>query len=214
MNYKKISVESWNRAAIFKHFIDDVRCVLSITTEVDVSDVLAFCKTGGYRFYPTFLYLVSRAINRRDEFRMRFDENEDPVLWNEVSPSYIVFHPEDELFTRLITAYSADFQSFYQSVLSDMDTHKDARGLEVSYSEQNTFDASCLPWLHYSACDLHVFDAGIYLSPIVTWGKYQEFDGTSVMPLTMQVHHAVADGFHVSRFFDDVAHEITGLTHI
>ena len=32
------------------------------------------------------------------------------------------------------------------------------------------------------------------------------------MPLTMQIHHAVADGFHIARFFDDIQSEIKELT--
>ena len=33
-----------------------------------------------------------------------------------------------------------------------------------------------------------------------------------VMPLTMNIHHAVADGFHLSRFFADVQELIDHLT--
>ncbi len=211
MNYKKIAMEKWQRAGIFRHFIDDVRCVVCITADMDVTEVLAFCKAGQYRFYPVFLYLVSRGVNRREEFRMGYDENGELIVWNEVSPSYPVFQPEDELFTRLITVYSPNFGTFYQRVLADLESHKDARGHEVVYSERNVFDASCLPWLNYKACSLHVFDGGNYLAPIVTWGRYQDFNGKVTMPLTMQIHHAVADGFHISRFYEDIRAEVAAL---
>ena len=31
------------------------------------------------------------------------------------------------------------------------------------------------------------------------------------MPLTMNIHHAVADGFHLSRFFNEVQEVVRGL---
>lgn len=42
-----------------------------------------------------------------------------------------------------------------------------------------------------------------YLRPIFTFGKYFEQDGKTLLPLSVQVHHAVCDGFHASRFIDE-----------
>lgn len=212
MNYSKINMDTWPRRDMFRHFISDVRCVTSITAQTDVTDVVAFCKANDFRFYPTFLYLVARALNRRDEFKMGYDESGSLILWHSVSPSYVVFHPQDELFTRLITHYSPDFSVFYGQMVADMALHENKRAFDVQYACKNTFDASCLPWLHYSTCDLHVFDSGSYLAPIITWGKYECANEKYTMPLTMQIHHAVADGFHIARFYSDVQSEIATLT--
>ena len=42
------------------------------------------------------------------------------------------------------------------------------------------------------------------MAPVVTWGKYEDEGDKTLMPLTMNIHHAVADGFHLSRFFNEV----------
>ncbi len=76
---------------------------------------------------------------------------------------------------------------------------------------KNTFDVSCLPWVKYKSFDIHVFDSGTYLAPVVTWGKYGEENGRIVMPLSMNIHHAVADGFHLCRFFSEVQELINKL---
>ena len=76
--------------------------------------------------------------------------------------------------------------------------------METGPKPLNTFDISCLPWLHYTAFDLHGFDEGRYLAPVITWGKYADYGGKLQLPLTLQIHHAVADGFHAARFFADV----------
>lgn len=211
MNCSKINFDTWARRDVFRHFIQDIRCVVGVTAQVDVTKVLALCREKNRRFYPVFLYLVAKTLNGRDEFKIRYNGSGDLVMWHTVSPSHIVFHPEDELFTRLVTEYSPDLSVFYESVVSDMALHRDKRSFEVDCTPEGIFDASCLPWLHYTACDLHVFDGGTYLAPIVTWGKYEACRGKLLMPLTMQIHHAVADGFHIARFFADLRSEAEAL---
>lgn len=77
---------------------------------------------------------------------------------------------------------------------------------------KNFFDVSCLPWVRYKHFDVHVFDNGKFLAPVVTWGKYeQESDNKVLMPLSMNIHHAVADGFHLCRFFNEVQALINAL---
>ncbi|MCL2018565.1 MAG: CatA-like O-acetyltransferase [Oscillospiraceae bacterium] len=208
MNYKKVSLENWKRGEIFKHFIENLRCVINITADINVSSLRGFCKSENYRFYPTFIYIVTKVINSRDEFKMGYDEDGDLILWDEVFPLYTVFNSESEMLTRLVTAYSSDFQTFYGQIIDDMEKQKSNCDIQFPQKERNVFDVSCLPWLHYKSCDLHVFDSGTYLAPFVSWGKYEKQNGEYKMPLTMQIHHAVADGFHISRFFEDVQFQI------
>ena len=42
------------------------------------------------------------------------------------------------------------------------------------------------------------------LAPVITWGKNEVEQEKYLMPLSMNIHHAVADGFHLSRFFIEV----------
>ena len=36
---------------------------------------------------------------------------------------------------------------------------------------------------------------------MVTWGKYEREGARTVLPVSLNIAHAVADGFHLSRFF-------------
>ena len=87
--------------------------------------------------------------------------------------------------------------------LEDREKYRELRGV-VEGQPANHFDVSCLPWVRYRHFDVHVFDRGDFLAPVVTWGKYEAEGSRLVMPLTMNIHHAVADGFHLSRFFTEV----------
>lgn len=204
MGFQKLDMNAWRRAPIFRHFMDDTRMVLGLTVELDVTELLRTVKERGYPFYPAMIWAVSSAVNCREELRMGHDAGGAPGIWDVVSPDYAVFHPEDEQFTRLTTEYSPDFPTFLRRFLEDQLRYQDSRGFEVQ-APPNTFTVSCLPWTHYKSFDLHVSGAG--LAPTIVWGRYEaRGDGAVTMPLTMNIHHSAADGYHLCRFFSDVEH--------
>lgn len=205
MKFQKIHMETWERAEIFRHFIEDLRCVMNITVQVDITRFLQKIQARGWKFYPAMIWLVSAALNSRPEFRMGYDEQGNVGIWDEIHPYYAHFHPGDQRFAKLVTHYAAEPGVFYQRFLEDMAQYKNCRGFDVQDIPPNTFDISCLPWTHYQSFDMHIFDEGTYLAPVVTWGKYQaDAQGKIQLPLTLNIHHAVADGFHLCRFFQDV----------
>lgn len=211
MKFSRINLETWPRAEAFQHFIDDLRCVLTLTANVDVTQLVCACKQANCRFYPTFIYIVSKIVNNRTEFRLGFDEQGRAGLWDCVWPSYIIFDDQRESFTRLETPYDDDFDTFYAHAVADIDHAKTLQSVNAGTKPAHTFDVSCLPWLAYTALDMHVFDAGLYLAPVITWGKFADVNDCLQMPLTLQIHHAVADGFHLTRFFLDAEREIAAL---
>ena len=94
--------------------------------------------------------------------------------------------------------------TFHGNFLKDRERYKDLRGFDFTGVPQNIFNVSCLPWLKYKSFDIHVFDEGKYLAPVVTWGKYEERNGRLTIPLSVNIHHAVCDGFHLCRFFNEL----------
>ncbi len=199
----KVKLEEWDRGSLFRSYIDHMRIVMSLTVDVDVTNLLAYSKRRGLKFYPCMIWVVSKVVNAHDEFKYGWDDSGELIRWERISPSYTDFHKEDQNFTKLVTAFSEDLFQFHAQFMADQETYKEQRGL-VAHQPPNFFDVSCLPWVTYRHFDVHVFDEGKFLAPVVTWGKYQWEQGRCKMPLTMNIHHAVADGFHLSRFFLEV----------
>ena len=54
----------------------------------------------------------------------------------------------------------------------------------------------------FTGFNINVFDEGKFLLPIFTMGKFFERDGKRLLPLAIQVHHAVCDGYHVGVFVE------------
>ena len=63
---------------------------------------------------------------------------------------------------------------------------------------------SCIPWTNFTGFNLNLQQGYEYLLPIFTIGKYFSDEEKILLPLAIQVHHAVCDGFHLSRFINDL----------
>ena len=203
MKYKEINLDAWDRGKLFRFYIDNLRNVMSITVDIDVTSLTTFVRAHGLKFYPTMIWIVSKVINSHEEFRYSLDDKGKLIRWEYVSPYYTDFHKEDETFVKLVTGYSEDLNEFHNRYLADKQRYRKLRAFDLTVPK-NTFDVSCLPWVKYKSFDIHVFDSGTYLAPVVTWGKYALENDRIMMPLSMNIHHAVADGFHLCRFFNEV----------
>lgn len=203
MRYTTVDLKEWSRGELFRFYMDKMRIVMSLTVDIDVTNLKAYAKKMDMEFYPLMLWAVSKVINSHGEFKYGWSGDGALIQWDYVSPSYVDFHREDENFTKMVTEYSDDLLEFYGRVMADRERYKNDRAV-LDGQPPNFFDVSCLPWVRYKHFDVHVFDEGKFLAPVVTWGKYEQENGRFMMPLTMNIHHSVADGFHLSRFFNEV----------
>lgn len=170
---------------------------------MNVTNLKAYSKEHHLGFYPLMVWVVSKIVNAHDEFKYSWDADGNLNKWDFVSPSYTDFHTDDGNFIKMVTEYSEDLFKFYGRIVADSERHQNEQAI-LDNQPPNHFDVSCIPWVRYSHFDVHVFDEGKFLAPVITWGKHEQMDGKLIMSLTMNIHHAVADGFHLSRFFQKV----------
>ena len=67
---------------------------------------------------------------------------------------------------------------------------------------------SFISWLSYDSLNIELPDGHLYFAPIVNWGKYREENGRFVMPVTVRLNHAIADGYLVANVFRLLKQEI------
>ena len=201
MNYTLVDFSTWPRGDLFRFYMDHMRVVMSLTVDVNVTPLVRFVKKNGMKFYPAMIWVVSRVINSHEEFKYGWDAEGNLIRWDFISPSYAHFHPDRETFAKLVTPFSSDLETFHRRFLEDRTRYAALDHFDLTDVPPNTFDVSCLPWVRYRSFDMHIFDSGTYLAPVVTWGKYEREGDRTILPVSLNIHHAVADGFHLSRFF-------------
>ena len=77
-----VELDTWERGPVFRHFIDDLRCVMSLTVDLEISRFLKRLSASGFRFYPAMIWAVSNVLNAHAEFRYGWDDQGRLVLWD------------------------------------------------------------------------------------------------------------------------------------
>ena len=79
-----VEPDTWERGPVFRHFIDDLRCVMSLTVDLEISRFLKRLSASGFRFYPAMIWAVSNVLNAHAEFRYGWDDQGRLVLWDRI----------------------------------------------------------------------------------------------------------------------------------
>ncbi|WP_391488422.1 type A chloramphenicol O-acetyltransferase [Leclercia tamurae] len=216
--YTSVDLSGWARKEHFEVFQSFAQSTINQTVLVDITALLKQIKKVGWKFYPTVISLLSEIVNRHTEFRMAMKNNE-LVIWNRVHPSYTIFHNETETFSSLWSQYDGNIQHFQTVYSEDVARY----GNNLAYwpkgaSPENVFFVSSIPWVTFTNFNINVANMQNFFAPMFTFGKYYEHEGKVLLPLAIQIHHAVCDGFHVARLFnelqvmcDDIIHHPSGL---
>ena len=213
-NYKVIDRETYYRKGVFRHFSEDCKCSVSMTARVDVTDLVRRSRDTGTKFYLNFLYLLTKTLNSREDYRMAWLwQTNELICYDVIHPIQYVFHEDTETCTPVYTTYREDYAAFYADALRDLERAKETReyGLDAA-NHPNWFDASYIPWLSYDSLHIELPDGYLYLAPIVNWGRYREENGRLVMPVSLRLNHAVADGYLIAKAFRLLRQEIDAFT--
>lgn len=208
--YQTINIEEWNRKEHFNAYRDAIKCGFSLTVKLDITQVIPFVKETGFKFYPVMIYLLSQAVNQHPAFKMSMKEGE-LILWDRVDPVYTVLHQDTETFSALSVPYSDSFIDFIDSYNQVLQKNENNRSFFPEQAPQNHFNISALPWIHFESFNLNIADFTDYFAPSFTFGKYQTEGSKILMPLAIQVHHAVCDGIHVAKLIDTLQQACTNI---
>ncbi len=204
INFNIVDLDSWERKEYFNHYFNNVKCTYSITTNINITSLVSVLAKHKIKTYPSLIYIVTKAINNNQNFRYALNEQGKLGYWDEMVAEYTIFHDDDKTFSSIYTEFSNSFPQFYQNYCDDMRLYKNRKGLVTKKSPRHSFTISCVPWVTFTGFNLNIYNGENYLSPIITWGKYIKENKKVLLPFSVQIHHAVADGYHTSKLINEI----------
>ena len=202
MAFNLIDIDSWERKEFYEHFINEVVCSYSVTTNIDITPL------KGERLYPAMIWLLTKTVNEMPEFRTSLTK-EGLGIYDSMHPMYTVFNKENKNFSGIWSYFCEDYAEFLKAYEADeREYSKSTRYAPKAGTPENSFNISMAPWLTFTAFNINVYDEGKFLLPIFTLGRYFEQDGKRLLPLAIQAHHAVCDGYHVGLFVEKLQKHI------
>lgn len=212
--YTPVDLSRWARKEHFEVFQSFAESTFNQTVLLDITALLKHIKQAGWKFYPTIIFLLSKVVNSHAEFRMAMKNNE-LIVWNEIHPSYTIFHKETETFSSLWSHYDGNIHHFQKTYCEDIAQYGD----NLSYwpkaeSRDNVFFISAIPWVSFTSFNTNIAHMQNFFSPMFTLGKYYKQDEKTLLPLAVLVHHSVCDGFHVARLINELQEMCDDIAHL
>ena len=205
MNFKLLNFEKYERKEHFLHYLNNVPCTYSISTDLDITRLFTEVKKRNIHFYPVIIFAITTIVNKHSEFRMALDEQGRLGYYSFVNPAYTIFHKDNNTFSIIWTEYDSQFDKFNGNYDKDIRNYGNIKGfITKQNNEKNLINISAIPWASFTGFNLNLPQNGKYLLPIFTVGKFLESNEKILLPLSMQVHHSVCDGFHGSRFINEL----------
>lgn len=198
---KRIDMANYPRRDHFEHFYGMAYPYVGVTVDVDVTALRTLCREKGYSFYLMVLHAVALAADEVDEFRRRIDDG-GIVEYDECPTSHTELKP-DGTYAYCTLHHHMPLEEYLQRAEAARAAARESGSIEEEAEVQSTYFVSTLPWLHYTQL-IQPVACGDESNPRFTWGKYQQnAEGRMMMPLSALVHHALADGVHIAKFYDE-----------
>jgi len=195
---KEIDISTWSRREVYQIFRPTRNPHFGLTADVDVTNLLTKGKAAGLPLFSFTLYAIMRAANAIPEFKTRFIGDkvfELPVT----NPSFTV-PIKDGGFTFCEMLHDDDWPTFNARCLMATDQAKSQDQLTENVTDNLWTYLTCAPWVYFTGMS-HPTDGSDDCIPRIAWGKYTQKGSGWVMPLNLQAHHALMDGYHMAQFF-------------
>lgn len=209
MAHRSIDMDKYPRRAHFDYFRTLAYPYVGVTANVDVTELVRFCRQRGVSFYLTFMHAAALAADGVPEFRQRIRDG--GVVEYDACPTSHTEPLPDGTYCYCTLHHHLPFAEYIARAEEARRLCREKPSIEEDEDVESMYFISALPWVHYSAL-LQPVAGGDESNPRITWGKYEaDARGRLQLPVTVLLHHALADGLHLGLFFQGLEKEISAI---
>lgn len=202
---RRLDLTTWPRRKHFAFFRGFDNPFWNVTAEVDVTGLYAGAsEPSGPSFTLAAFFLSLRALNDVEAMRMRIRADADGdqvVVLPRVNGGTTVLR-DDETFGFAYFDFDPRFSVFAAAAARRIEAAKTSRAFLPGNQRDDLAYYSVLPWISFTSFQ-HARSLGTDDSvPRLVFGRHRSSEGRRMMPVSVEVHHALVDGLHVGRFFE------------
>jgi len=203
----KLDIESWKRKPHFELYLGMAHPFFNVCAEVDVTTVWEQCRRDRrISFTIASLYLGSRAANAIEALRLRI-RGKDVWVHDVVHFGTTVLRPDNTFgFARI--KHHESFLEFAEDGREVLERARTSTSLEVLEEDDDAIYHSILPWVRFTAFSNPIHGREDCF-PRIVFGKVGASGDRWMMPVGVEVHHALVDGSDVGMFFERFQAELS-----
>ncbi len=195
-----LDLATWPRRELFEFYLPFDKPYFNICTRLDVTNLLSeLRRRSGASVSLTYHYLALRAANEIEPFRYRLRQGK--VLIHDVINGGTTLMLPNETFTLVYFDYDKSFAKFMEGAKQALDETRSGDGaFRPRHDDDARIHCTTLPWVSFTSFS-HARNWGREDSvPKVAFGKFTQENERTLMPFSVEVHHALMDGLHVGRY--------------
>lgn len=195
----RIDLETWERGPLFRRFRGFSEPYHGVCLRVECTRTFRYAKERRLSVFLSLLHRSLLAARQVPNLRTRIVDGE---VWSyrTIHGGSAVGRPNGTIgFGHYV--FRPGLEEFVREAEAVVERVKATSELE-RHPWQNVIRYSVLPWFDFTSIS-HARDlAGDDSAPRITFGKITEADGRCTMPVSIHVHHGLADGLHVAQFVE------------
>ncbi len=188
-----VDLENWERKQRFAMFRNVSNPHFSVTADIDVTRLIEVYKPQGVSVFNAVLYAIMKTVNGIPEFRTRF-KGDQIYQYDFSDPSYTI-PIQGTAFAFCETPYCENWQEFNAACLETSEQAKQQTHVQENETSDHLTWLTCAPWVHFTAL-AHASNGPDDCMPRIAWGKFTKRGDRWHMPVNIQAHHSLVDGYH------------------
>lgn len=204
--FSEVDIESWNRKTAYEYFKNYDDPFFNIAGNLDATRLYDFCKTNKLSFALAILFYSQQTANEIREFKFRLLE-EKLVEFEAVHANHPILL-DDETFSFCYFENRTDIFEFNAAGKKSIEKYKALRTFDVERHRVDLIYYSVIPWISFTSFKHAHRSNNQFTIPRIVFGKMFDNGGKRSLPISVEVHHAMMDGFHVGKYFNRLQEKI------
>jgi chloramphenicol O-acetyltransferase type A len=206
---RHIDIDGWDRREYFTNYLGKDFPYINIGASVDITELLAFCRKKDLSSYLTLMHTAHATANALENLRYRIKDGR-PMVCDRMGLTFTYIPEGSELFINVTVDFNEDLDVFHQAAQEQIARQGTEAGFAAQRGRYDLIYYSAIPWVQYTHLMRTIGALGVDSSPKISWGKYFEQGGRTLVPFSVQVHHGLMDGYHVGRYYEEVQRALDG----
>lgn len=194
-----LDLANWPRRELFEFFRDFDKPYFNICTRLDVTNLLAELRNhSDVSVSLAYHYFALKAANEIEPFRYRLRDGQ--VLVHDVINGGTTLLLPNETFTLVYFDYAETFAEFIGPAQRAVEETLETQAFRPRHEDDARIHCTTIPWISFTSFS-HARNWRREDSvPKISFGKFIRENDRTLMPFSVEVHHALMDGLHVGRY--------------
>ncbi len=207
----RIDPATWNRQEHFAFFSQFDEPFFGIVADVDATRAHARHRELGVSFFQLYLHATLAAVQEVENLRYRISDDGQVDCYDRIHASPTLARP-DHTFGFGFVPYAPDLAEFGADLAAEIEVVRQSTGLCLGpkTGRPDVVHFSAMPWVAFTGLTHARSFSHPDSIPKISVGRLRPEGNRQLMSVAVNVHHGLADGYHVGLFLAELQRRLDG----